>query len=130
MQVVNGNPVIERPSWIEAPPPPPSNATFLGCALEQAPLWTIFRNLDLRLNQEPINNNYGTYGIQAASFTNLWFQTDWRRSTGECIGYFEEHNYANLDVSRPCGLQQRYELTKESHIASLKGVPFHGIFQQ
>ena len=82
VQVIRKKPLKKKQSWIEAPPFPPTNADFYGCALEQAPLWTLFRNLDLRLNQEPVNNNYGTYGIQAASFTNLWFQSDWRKSTG------------------------------------------------
>ena len=64
----------------------PSNVgagVFTGVALEQLPLFSLFKNFSLKVCNESLSNNNGLYPIYSIAYVTTWYQREARKSVLE-----------------------------------------------
>ena len=65
---------------------PSVGAAFAGIGFDNSCFHLIWKNVNIRLNQENLSQQNGTYGLQAAIFQTLNYQTDYRKSRAVLSG--------------------------------------------
>ena len=59
---------------------PPVGVAFAGVGFDNSAFHLMWRNITIRLNQELLSQQNGSYGLQAAIFQSLNYQNDYRKS--------------------------------------------------
>ena len=107
----------------------PISPTFKGVAFDQSIGSTIFRDIDIKINNQSICGLRNTYYWVAYLQQILCFQEDARKSRLEEVGFYEDANPATTNFVTPSGSRTRALLTDESKKLSIKVPIYHGFFQ-
>jgi len=107
----------------------PNPTKFLGVGLEQAIGSSIFRDIDIKLNNQSICGLKNTYYWIGYLQNVLCYNEDARKSRLETNGFYEDSDPSTTDFFQHSGSRTRALLTDQSKKWSIKTGIYHGLFQ-